>query len=133
MDDKKIHSTKIHYILIDDDELVHMMWKMNDSQKNINSLHFLSAHDFYEFLENNDYKIPNLKSDFPDTHFYIDQELKHDTLTGQKIARNLYNHGIRNLYLCTGHHENALEGDLSFLKGIVGKAPPQQISSSSPS
>jgi hypothetical protein len=56
------------------------------------------------------------------TIIYIDSELG-DTLSGQVFAKEIYDHGFKQIYLATGHPSENF-GDFPWIKSVVGKTPP---------
>jgi len=99
-------------VLIDDDSLVHMIWKMaaDECGKEI----LLCANEAEFMTRTNEIGF--------DTPIYIDQNLESGA-KGLEVARRLFERGYSNLYLSTGDEPGAL-GEHAFIKKIVGKSPP---------
>jgi hypothetical protein len=99
-------------ILIDDDELVHMNWKMAAKRQNKIVRVYVGADDFWKE-----------SSDFPkDTPIYVDSNLA-DGVKGEDVSWMLGKKGFSNLHLATGYEAAQFEA-MPWLKGIVGKSPP---------
>ncbi|MFZ4714442.1 MAG: ATP-binding protein [Bacteriovoracaceae bacterium] len=99
-------------VLIDNDELVRITW---ENKAKMQKQNLVTYKNFYELKSNlNLHKL--------DTIFYIDSELG-DEKKGEEIARELYELGYRELYLCTGHSPEDFK-DMSWLKGVRGKTYP---------
>lgn len=102
----------IDCVLIDDDILVHMTWKMAAREKGVG---FLAISTKEEFLRQ--------ASALPrDVLIYIDSNLG-GGVKGQDVARELSTAGFTNLYLATGYSPDQF-GAMPWIKGIVGKDPP---------
>ncbi|MGZ3771080.1 MAG: sensor histidine kinase [Bdellovibrio sp.] len=104
--------TRYDCILIDDDELVHLSWRMaaKESQKTLLALK--TTEDF-----NTQKMLIDIES-----NIYIDSNLGNG-IKGEDLARQLHAEGFKNLYLATGYEPESFP-PMSFLKGIVGKEPP---------
>lgn len=97
-------------LLLDDDELIHMTWKMKAKEANVDLLCFKDPEEI------------DLGTISKDSVFYIDSNLG-DDVKGEDFARKLYDQGFENLYLATGYDKSEFE-HLDFLKGVIGKRPP---------
>jgi hypothetical protein len=102
-------------VLLDDDPLVRMMWKMAAQEQGKRFIAFEKPEALYA-------EILNLG---PKTRVYIDSDLG-AAQKGQDIALDLYKRGFTELYLATGYDANALE-PMPWLKGIIGKEPPNSF------
>lgn len=102
---------KISNILIDDDNLMHMAWKM-EAQKN--NLEFHSYLTIDEFL--------NDSSQFnEDSFIYIDSNLS-DGVKGEIESKHIYEKGFQNLYLATGYSPSDIDKPF-WIKKVVSKRP----------
>ena len=99
-------------VLMDDDALVHMTWKIAAESKGVSLMSFTDPYKFRESAQ----RLPK------DTRIYVDSELG-DGQRGEAIAKDLYALGFRNLYLTTGHAAESLP-ELPWIKKIVDKIPP---------
>lgn len=99
-------------ILIDDDPLTQMTWKVaaSRSKKRLSAFTTLSA-----FLN----AAPSIGRDTP---IYVDAELG-DGVNGARESIHIRALGFDNIYLATGHPASAFTA-FSHLSGIVGKEPP---------
>lgn len=101
----------MNYILIDDDDLIHELWKMAAKDKAINLSCFS---DVEEFLSNS--------SAFdPDAIVYIDSNLK--DAKGEEEAIKVNKAGFQNIFIATGYDSESISAP-EFIKGVVGKRPP---------
>lgn len=107
-----IGKNKASNILIDDDELIHKIWT-SAAEKKDESLTCYSDPD--ELMKNLD-QIPK------ETIFYIDYLLG-ENISGEDVAKTLFESGYSNLYLATGYDPDQLE-KIKFIKGVLGKKPP---------
>jgi len=98
-------------VLLDDDPLVCMNWKMAAKSKDINLEIFKNAADFMARVES----LPQ------DAAIYIDSELG-DGIKGEDIAEKLHKRGFTEIALETGH-EAARFVHFPWLK-VLGKEPP---------
>ena len=98
-------------ILIDDDKLIHLSWKMKASSLNVRVRCFFSISAFLNEQEN-----------YKDAQIYIDSSLGNG-IQGEVEAKKLFDAGFQNLYLTTGYTDLRVE-DYPWLKGIVSKKPP---------
>ncbi|MBI4350995.1 MAG: HAMP domain-containing histidine kinase [Elusimicrobia bacterium] len=98
-------------ILLDDDPLVHMNWKLAAKAAGADLKACKAPADL-------DAAIVNLPKDTP---VYIDSDLG-DGLNGETIAADLYNKGYSNISMATGHGPEKF-AHLPWLK-VAGKEPP---------
>lgn len=101
-------------ILLDDDPLVHMTWKMAAKSGGVELKPFKTAADLLAQASVLDKQTP----------VYIDSELG-GGVKGEDIARQLHEAGFTSLYMETGHPPEEFE-KLTFLKGVISKDPPWQ-------
>lgn len=99
-------------VLIDDDPLVHMTWKMAAKNAGVRLKAYKEPKEFlreFETISKN-------------TSVYIDSELG-DGIKGEDIAKTLNEKGFSNIYLETGHPAENF-AHLSFIKKVISKEPP---------
>ncbi len=96
-------------IVLDDDDLILMTWKMAASDRNKSVLCFSNGSDLKSNLKNID----------PDCAFYIDSNLSKNE-KGEDIAKGLFELGYKNLYLATGYEPDQFS-HVTWVKAIVGK------------
>ncbi len=99
-------------VLIDDDELVHMMWKMSAKKHSITLITYSSPTQF--LAEQSKITL--------DTPIYIDSNLGNG-IKGEEIAQQLKQLGYREIHLTTGY-DAANFGAAPGLTSVIGKAPP---------
>ncbi|HBA60378.1 MAG TPA: hypothetical protein DCZ92_06105 [Elusimicrobia bacterium] len=100
-------------ILLDDDMLVHMNWKMAAKAAGVEFKAYKTPPEFYAAIE----ALPK------DTPIYIDSELG-DGLKGEDIAKDLHAKGFTALTMATGHAPEKFAAH-PWLK-VAGKKPPWQ-------
>ena len=103
---------KTDAVLIDDDTLVHLVWRMSASQKGKNVLVFSRVEEF----ENNSF---DLDVNVP---IYLDSQLGEEGL-GEDLAERLQAKGFTNIFLCTGFSKDMIKNH-QLIQGVVGKEPP---------
>ncbi|HNW44177.1 MAG TPA: ATP-binding protein [Elusimicrobiales bacterium] len=101
-------------VLLDDDRLVHMTWKMAAREKGLN----LKIYDTAAGLLAGSGELP------PATAIYIDSDLG-DGGKGEDVARVLHDKGFTNLSMETGHSPDRF-AHLTFLRSVQSKRPPWQ-------
>jgi signal transduction histidine kinase len=99
-------------ILIDDDDLVHVNWKMAAKRQNKIVRVYAGPEEFWK--ESADFS--------KDTPIYVDSNLA-DGVKGEDVAWMMGKKGFSNLHLATGYEASQFE-EMPWLKGIVGKSPP---------
>ncbi len=99
-------------VLIDDDPLVRMTWKLAASRAGKKLLSFASASEFLRAASGVNRATP----------IYIDQELG-GKIKGIQVSSRISEFGFTGIYLATGRRELPREG-AQHLKGVVGKDPP---------
>lgn len=108
----KLQTEVIDAVLIDDDDLVHMNWKMAAKRKNKIVRVYAGAEEFWKE-----------SGAFPkDTPIYVDSNLA-DGVKGEDVSWMMGKKGFSNLHLATGYEASQFE-EMPWLKGIVGKDPP---------
>jgi DNA-binding NtrC family response regulator len=103
-------------ILLDDDDLIHMMWGAAARNSGIELKAFKRSSDLEKWLSENP-AIGSLK-------FYVDVELGEGEPSGIEVARQIASSNRGPVYLATGHDPAEFKKH-TFLKGVVGKAPPK--------
>ncbi|MCI5072835.1 HAMP domain-containing histidine kinase [bacterium] len=109
--------TQYDAVLIDDDPLIHSVWKMRvrDTDKSI--LMFEDPKVFYQ-------KVDEISKQTP---IYIDQNLS-DGQLGTEVAKTIASLGFKKLYLATGEEKSSikvkLKDDVNIFVDIVGKDVP---------
>ncbi|MFN3455011.1 MAG: sensor histidine kinase [Pseudobdellovibrio sp.] len=106
------HVKCYNWILLDDDELVHMTWKLTAQNTGKSFIGFKTLEEF------------NTKKDQLDkkSYVYVDSNLSNG-IKGEDVALALHNEGFTNLYISTGFESDQFS-HLNFLKGVIGKDPP---------
>ncbi len=108
-----ILSSKYDYILIDDDELVRMIWESAALKTGISFLAVSSVEDFIKLKGEINKEI---------TKIYIDSELGKDKVKGEEFARKLHDEKFENVYIATGHPPERFK-DMPWLKYSTKKCP----------
>ena len=98
-------------VLLDDDMLVHMNWKMAAKAAGVELKAYKTSEDFTAGIAN----LPK------DTPFYIDSDLGND-IKGEDIAKDLHEKGFTDIAMATGHGVDKFT-HLPWLK-VTGKEPP---------
>ena len=98
-------------VLLDDDALVQMTWRVAARSKGLSLVGFRSPQKFLAAVDRYS----------KDTAVYLDSELG-EGVRGEDIAKDLHAKGFTNLYLATGHAPEALP-DMPWIKQVVGKEP----------
>ena len=99
-------------VLIDDDPLVRMSWKMVAKQKGKSILVCSSVEDFRSKWADLDRSIP----------IYVDSHLG-GGVQGEDFAQELALQGFTEVFLATGYRSSDFIGKPG-IKGVVGKDPP---------
>lgn len=102
----------IDAILIDDDDLVHMNWKMAAKRQNKIVRVYAGPEEFWK----------ESTTVSKDTPIYVDSNLA-DGVKGEDVAWMMEKKGFSNLHLATGYEASQFD-EMPWLKGIVGKSPP---------
>jgi hypothetical protein len=55
-----------------------------------------------------------------ETPFFLDRDLGEGKPTGEVVAKNLYDKGFKNLYLCTGYRKEDLP-EIPWIKDVLLK------------
>ena len=105
-------STKWDAVLIDDDSLAHMTWKISAARSGKSLLQFHSIDSFLKNAESLSFETP----------IYVDSELG-DGLKGEHESLRIYERGFRTIYLTTGHGPDKFRR-FTHIKEVVDKEPP---------
>lgn len=103
---------EIDCILIDDDILVHLTWKLAAKNAKKNILVFGNPFDFIHAMGQFDRLIP----------IYIDSDLGNNVL-GHELAKEIHAKGFHEIYLATGYPADQF-GVMPWIKAVLGKDPP---------
>lgn len=96
-------------ILIDDEDLIHLMWQKEARKSNIELICFTEPKEFFKSASEYDKEVL----------IFIDSNLGLE-VTGEVYAKNIFDLGFENIYLTSAYTEIKLE-DYPYLKGIVDK------------
>ncbi len=103
---------KITSILIDDDKLMHINWKLQFEKAGKDLLTFYSVADFVRKA-----------SDIDQTSIiYIDSNLSNE-IKGELESEQIYRMGFKTIFLSTGYSDFDLKL-YPWIKGVLGKSPP---------
>jgi hypothetical protein len=106
--------SKMHFVLIDDDRIIRIGWKMKASEKSIS---FQSFETIDQFIE-------NINTIPVNSFIYIDSHLN-DGIRGELASEKIALAGFSNIYLTTGYSSSDFNlKSLPWLKGVVSKAVP---------
>jgi hypothetical protein len=107
--------TSTEIVLIDDDETVRSYWEHRCHALSKSILTFGKRSDLMRNILNiND-----------SATLFIDKNFS-GKATGLDLSKFLFRSGFKNLYLCTAEPA-AIQGVVKWVKGIVGKAPPDWL------
>lgn len=98
-------------ILIDDDKIMHLSWKLKASKANYEIKCYFQIEDFLS-----DVSIDK------NAAIFIDSDLGNGT-KGEIESKRIYDLGFHNIYLTTGHTDID-SNKHPWLKGIISKTPP---------
>jgi hypothetical protein len=99
-------------VLIENDALVHMTWKVAARISGVTLKAFRNPADFLLICDTIPKKTP----------VYIDSDLG-DGIKGEEIARTIYEKGFKTIYLETGNPPDSFP-NMPWIKKIMGKEPP---------
>jgi signal transduction histidine kinase/CheY-like chemotaxis protein len=99
-------------VLIDDDKMTHLSWKLTAKKAEIELQAFSSVKEF----------IDSSSSFERHTPIYIDSDLGLG-LKGEVLSEEVFNLGFKELFLATGHSESLINKP-AWIKDILGKSPP---------
>lgn len=103
---------KPDFILIDDDPLVQLSWRLAAESSNQSMLGYSNADGFFKNSDQFDLSVP----------VYVDVSLG-EGISGEGVARKIFDLGFNNVFLTTGYEAERYR-HLTFLKGVVGKSVP---------
>jgi len=106
-----MHGADHQVVLLDDDMLVHMNWKLAAKAAGVGLKAYKTPKDFAAGIET----LPK------DTPVYIDSDLGSD-IKGEDIAKDLHEKGFTDITMATGHAPEKF-AHLPWLK-VAGKEPP---------
>jgi ActR/RegA family two-component response regulator len=109
MKEESMTAKAANAVLIDDDPLIHMVWKTSAKR---HGKHLDTFSSVNEFLSKS-----NLYD--PATPIYIDSNLGNG-LKGENEAKSIHAKGFNEIYLATGR-EPASFSKMQWIRGIVGK------------
>ncbi len=98
-------------VLIDDDDLVQFSWRLSAKAACRSFIGFTRPEDFFNRSRQFDKTTP----------IFVDCNLGHG-VSGEDIAKQIYEQGFEVIYISTGYSGRTFE-NLPFLKGVVGKDP----------
>lgn len=104
--------TRYDAVLLDDDSLVHMMWKLAAKQAGKTLLAFTRVDELQSAL-------PSVSKATP---IYLDSDLGLQG-RGEAVAQELHGLGYTELYIVTGYEADQFT-HLPWLKGVRGKEAP---------
>lgn len=99
-------------ILLDDDPLVRMVWKIQAKKNNLPFVEFSNKEDFYIAISSFD----------KESTIYIDSELGQG-IKGEEIVEDIAQMGFQHIFLTTGHDKSHF-GEIKGLTDILGKGAP---------
>ncbi len=100
------------YVLLEDDFLMQITWEESARKNQIDLTIFKTSDEF----------ITAIDTFSKDTIFYLDVELGEGP-TGDQLAQKLFDKGLENIFLSTGHPADDFK-HLTFIKGVIKKRPP---------
>lgn len=103
-------------VLIDDEVFVRESWMLQAESKGVDLYAFAKEEEFFRTCGRLPKSIP----------IYVDYCLGDQERNGAEVTRDLYALGFENLWLATGYESKELQ-NLKWLKGVVGKSPPDWI------
>lgn len=105
-------------VLVEDDELVQLTWRLAAEHAGVRLLTLPGAEAALR-------QTADLTRHTP---IYIDVRL-HGSISGEQLAYRLHRAGFSNLFLQTGYDADSIPVQaMPWLKGVVGKAPPWPLS-----
>ena len=101
-------------VLIDDDSLIYLGWKLKASKLDLTLVYFQTVE---EFLLNCDDLSKNC-------YIYIDSHLK-SGIKGEIEAKRIFDKGFNRIYLTTGYSASEFNlNDYPWIIEVLGKSPP---------
>ena len=105
-------SQNTDYVLLDDDVSVRDLWELAAEQSKKQLVTFEHCEQCKAYLLNC----------HKETAIYVDSKLQ-GALRGELFAKELFDLGYQNIYLCTGYPASHFQ-HVDWVKGVVGKEPP---------
>lgn len=105
------HRLKVDVVVLDNDDLIIMMWKIAAHENSKSILCFSNRDALFAKLPEIDHSTP----------FYVDEDLGNEE-KGVVITKELFELGFKNLYLATGYPADQFK-HITWVKGVVGKEP----------
>jgi signal transduction histidine kinase len=102
---------KTAHVLIDDDKLMHIHWKMLYEKRGLEILTYFSVSDFLKEATLID----------KGSIIYIDSNLSND-FKGEVESKNIYDLGFKTIYLTTGYTDFDIK-PYPWIKDVLGKSP----------
>ena len=99
-------------ILIDDDSLIHAVWKMAAITAGKHVKMYFTPDDFFKDSADLDSAVP----------VYLDVSLKNG-LRGDVVSKEIYDAGFKEIYLATENEKKRFL-NIPWVKSVVGKEPP---------
>lgn len=99
-------------VLIDNDKLIHLSWRLKAESLGIPLKSFFSVEDFLQ-----SYGQFTLES-----NIYIDSDLG-ENIKGEVEAEQIANLGFQNIWLASGYDDIDIQS-YPWIKGIISKKPP---------
>lgn len=106
-----IKSIETDYVLIDDDKLIHQLWKLEAKKKNIELDVFETVESFLE----------SQQSYGQNVNVFVDSNLGNGKF-GEDEAEKIFKAGFENIYLVTGKDPSEIK-NTKWIKDIRGKRP----------
>lgn len=100
------------YVILDDDDLVHMTWQNAAKSNEKTILHFRKPEEIFDCA----FRLSRT------TSIYVDSQLGNG-VKGEDVAKKLSDLGFSEVWLCTGLPSENFK-NLPYLRGCVGKIPP---------
>lgn len=114
----KAPENKLDAVLIDDDILVRMTWKFSANKLGKAVDLFTTPEEFFPLMDQYDLTTP----------IYVDAQLGAG-ISGEDVALQIHHSGFVSVFLCTGYPQENF-AHLTWLRGVVGKAPPWDMGQS---
>lgn len=103
----------IDVILLDDDPLVHLTWKLSARRVGASLRSFENTHSLFKALQEESLRAKAV---------YIDSHLGKG-IRGEDVARELWEEGFKEIYLTTGYSSDYFVKSMPWIKAILGKEP----------
>ena len=103
-------ASKFDLVYMDDDKYLRMAWELKAKKQNKKILSVGELSTLESNLSNIDFETP----------FFLDRDLGEGLPKGEDIAKDLFEKGFKNLYLCTGYRKEDLQ-EFPWIKEILPK------------